>query len=99
MFDPTSRYFALETSSISVKDRNGKEHKMAYKLRRFLPALENMTAMVEHTVKQGERLDNMTARYLGDPLQFWRLCDANNVFRPDELEMTGRQIKISLPNL
>jgi hypothetical protein len=50
-------------------------------------------------VAQGDRLDNVTARYLGDPAQFWRVCDANNVLRPDELEETGRAIAIALPDL
>ena len=34
---------------------------------------------------QGDRLDNIAARYLGDPEQFWRICDANGAMRPDEL--------------
>jgi hypothetical protein len=47
---------------------------------------------------EGERLDNLTARYLGDPTQFWRVCDANEVFRPDELtETPGRTIDIAMP--
>jgi hypothetical protein len=47
---------------------------------------------------QGDRLDNLAARYLGDPEQFWRLCDANGAMRPDELvEVIGAVIKITLP--
>ena len=46
--------------------------------------------LFEHTVTQGERLDNITFQYLGDPEQFWRVCDANGAVRPDELtETTG----------
>jgi hypothetical protein len=51
-----------------------------------------------HTVTEGERLDNITARYLGDPEQFWRVCDANNAMRPEELtETIGRKLRITLP--
>ncbi len=51
----------------------------------------------EHTVTQGDRLDNVTAHYLGDPEQFWRVCDANNAMRPAELEEVGRRVRITLP--
>jgi len=52
----------------------------------------------EHTVIEGERLDNITAQHLGDPEQFWRVCDANNAIRPTELtDSPGRRIRITLP--
>lgn len=41
---------------------------------------------------------NLAARYIGDPEQYWRLCDANNAIRPDELiETVGRALRITLP--
>jgi hypothetical protein len=47
---------------------------------------------------QGERLDNITARYLGDPLQFWRVCDANGAMNPSELTaVIGRRLRITMP--
>ena len=47
---------------------------------------------------EGERLDHIAAKYLGDPEQFWRLCDANGAIRPNELlEPVGRRIRITLP--
>ena len=47
---------------------------------------------------EGERLDNIAAQYLGDPEQFWRICDANGAMRPDELtETVGRRLRITLP--
>ena len=46
---------------------------------------------------QGDRLDNVTAKYLGDPEQFWRLCDANGAMRPEELtETIGNRVRITL---
>jgi hypothetical protein len=44
---------------------------------------------------EGDRLDNFTARYLGDPEQFWRLGDANEEMQPNQLtEEVGRAIRI-----
>jgi hypothetical protein len=46
-------------------------------------------------VQQGERLDNITAKYLADPEQFWQLADANLAMKPQELtEATGRILRI-----
>jgi hypothetical protein len=45
----------------------------------------------------GERLDHIAARYLGDPTQFWRICDATAVIRPAELEEPGERLPISMP--
>ncbi|MFZ4859034.1 MAG: LysM domain-containing protein [Desulfuromonadaceae bacterium] len=99
MFDPTSRYYTIETVTMDVTDNDGALRRIAYKKRRFIPSSEGTQTLVEHTVTQGERLDNVTARYLGDPTQFWRVCDANNVLSPDELEETGRVVRIALPNM
>jgi len=42
-------------------------------------------------------LDNVTYTYLGDPTQFWRMCDVNHVLLPCELTRDpGRRIKITL---
>ena len=39
-----------------------------------------------------------SAQYLGDPEQFWRLCDANRALRPQELTDTiGKKLRITLP--
>jgi hypothetical protein len=66
-----------------------------YLQRRFLPRPKESAAQLEHTVTQDERLDNITARHLGDPEQFWRLCDANNAMNPEELTSTvGRRLRI-----
>ncbi|MEK6406966.1 MAG: LysM domain-containing protein [Acidobacteriota bacterium] len=93
-FPPTSRYFGIETTTIETRD--GKTY--AYLRRRFVPQPERFSTLLEHVVVQGDRLDNVTARYLGDPLQFWRVCDANRAMRPEELtEEIGRRLRITLP--
>lgn len=100
MFEPTSRYYTIETAIITITTGDGDRREVRYAKRRFIPSSEGMTTLVEHTVAQGERLDNITARYLGDPTQFWRVADANNVLRPEELtEEIGTVIKIALPNM
>jgi hypothetical protein len=95
MFDTTSRYYGLETATITVPDGNGETREIRYVRRRIIPPAEESTTLVEHTVKQGERLDQITARYAGDPTQFWRVCDVNNVLVPEELEEAGRVIEIA----
>jgi hypothetical protein len=98
VFDAASRYATLEQATITAVDSDGAARAVTYVRRRFLPGTAGQTTLVEHLVVDGERLDNLTARYLGDPTQFWRVCDANEVFRPDELtEGPGRTIDIAMP--
>ena len=55
------------------------------------PGAPNYSTVAQHTVKQGDRLDLLAAKYLGDPLMFWLICDANGAIRPDALvETPGR---------
>jgi hypothetical protein len=94
MFPATSRYNGIETAKLTPPEGG----EIIYLRRRFLPPTEAMSALVEHTVVQGDRLDNVTARYLGDPEQFWRLCDANGAMLPDELTVRiGRRLRIPMP--
>jgi len=94
LFPPTSRYHGIDTATVETVD--GK--KTVYLRRRFIPLAERFALLQEHTVGQGERLDNLAAGYLGDAEQFWRLCDANAAMQPDELtETPGRTIRITLP--
>jgi hypothetical protein len=99
MFDSKSRYADCETAVMTETKPDGTEREIHYVRRRFIATNETSTVMVEHSVKQGERLDNITARYIGDPEQYWRLCDANDVTDPLELEEIGRTIKITIPGL
>ena len=93
-FPPTSRYYNIETATWQTPDGRT----LIYIRRRFVPAPERFSLLQEHVVVQGDRLDNITARYLGDPEQFWRVCDSNRAMRPDELtETIGRRLRITLP--
>jgi len=95
MFAITSRYYRIAT--VTLESADGK--KITFVRRRFVPPPERFELLLEHVVTEGERLDNITAQYLGDPEQFWRVCDANGAVRPDELtETIGRRVKITLPD-
>ena len=94
LFPPPSRYHGIETAKLETAD--GKT--IIFIRRRFLPPPENFVLLQEHVVTEGERLDNISSQYLGDPEQFWRVCDANRAMRPEELtETPGRRLRITLP--
>lgn len=94
MFEQRSRYYALDDASLTTADGSV----IAYKQRRFLPDGEKMPLLVEVTVTEGDRLDLITARTLGDPEQFWRICDANNTMNPSDLTAeTGRVLRVPVP--
>ncbi|MDQ3279908.1 MAG: LysM domain-containing protein [Acidobacteriota bacterium] len=93
-FPQNSRYSGLGTLQIESPDGT----KIVYLKRRFVPRPEQFVVVGVHLVSEGERLDNITARYLGDPELFWRLADANRVLDPDELtDAIGAEILITLP--
>jgi len=94
MFEHTSRYYAIEQVIFTGADGRAVIHLR----RRFLPNAASAVGLAEHVVTQGERLDQITARHLGDPEQFWRVCDANNAMNPEELTAEiGRRLVIALP--
>jgi hypothetical protein len=93
-FAATSRYFGIPTATMAAPDGS----MITYVRRRFIPPPETYSLLFNYTVVDGDRLDNITAKYFGDPEQFWRIADANNVLDADELTATpGKQIRITLP--
>lgn len=100
MFETNSRYYNVETVKMTATGSDGQPRVIAYKRRRFIASSTGTVTLVEHTVTRGDRLDLITARYLGDPTQFWRVCDANDVLSPEELTReVGIRIRIALPLL
>lgn len=94
LFSATSRYYGLDVATYAAPSGTP----VAYVLRRFLPQAGTMQVIQQYTVVQGDRLDTIAAQYLGDPLLFWRLCDANNAMRPAALTHTpGRKLNITMP--
>jgi hypothetical protein len=94
LFPPTSRYHGIETATLQT----GAGETVVFMRRRFLPSPDDLSLLQEHVVSDGDRIDNIAALHLGDPEQFWRICDANRAMRPDELtEVVGRRLRITLP--
>jgi hypothetical protein len=93
LFPPNSRYNGIALATLQAPDGRT----ILYVRRRFVPLPERFVTLQEHIVVQGDRLDNLAAQYIGDPEQFWRLCDANGALHPDELtETIGRRVRITL---
>jgi hypothetical protein len=93
-FPPASRYHVIAVATLATSDGRS----VPYLRRRFLPPNDRFTVIREHTVREGDRLDNLAASYLGDPEQYWRLCDSNETMHPRELvEEPGERIAIALP--
>jgi hypothetical protein len=95
-FPPDSRYYGFGTLSYTAPTGQT----ITYLARRIVPepGAPNYATVARHTVKQGDRLDLLAAKYLGDPLIFWLICDANGAIRPDQLlETPGRVLNITMP--
>jgi hypothetical protein len=94
LYPINSRYHGIETAQLQAPDGRT----IAYLRRRFVPQPERFALLSEHVVVQGDRLDNIAARYFEDPELFWRICDANRAVRPEELtDRAGRKLRITLP--
>lgn len=97
MFSSTSRYAGLPTETLSVVGPDGKPREVTYVRRRMLPRLADQTVLTHHTMQPGERLDHVAARYVGDPAQFWRICEATDALAPEELEEPGTRLPVTMP--
>lgn len=93
-FSPNSRYFGIQTAKLETTDGEA----VVYVRRRFISPPEQFELLQEHIVSEGERPDLLAHQYLGDAVQFWRICDANAVMSPNELtETLGKTLRITLP--
>jgi len=93
-FPATSRYYAVPTASYPTGDGD----RIAYLTRRFCPFGQGLPLLSRAPVRGDERLDQLTARALGDPTQFWRVADANNAMNPVDLVRTpGRVLRVPVP--
>jgi hypothetical protein len=71
MFASNSRYASLNPYTVTLS--NGQ----VVKATRVWISPSQLPLAGYHTRVQGDRLDNIAARYLKDPTLFWQLCDAN----------------------
>lgn len=94
MFDATSRYAKVPKATLTLPDGTV----VAYARRRFLPQGGRMIILSEVPPRPGERLDALTHRTLGDPLAYWRVCDANDAMYPADLALDPRRpLRIPFP--
>ena len=94
LFPPNSRYSGIGTNTVTTVDGRT----IPFLQRRFMPSPEKFALLQEYTVIQGDRIDNLAAKFVGDPERFWQLCDANVAMSPEELtEIVGRILRITLP--
>lgn len=70
---------------------------VAYLAARLLPQPAVYTSTMTYRVRQGDRLDNLAARFLGDAALFWMIADANGAVDPWSLTVEpGRVLLIPL---
>ena len=94
LFAPNSRYVGIPTATLVTADGTT----IAYVQRRFLPQPGQLSQLQQYSVVQGDRLDVLAARFLGDATLFWRICDANGAMRPEDLVFLPQQLTSSSPS-
>lgn len=96
MFEPSSRYHNLKVARYTAPD--GRH--VLYKRRRFLPRGDSFPTLFEVTVQAHDRLDLIAARTLGNPEQFWQICDANDAMNPFDLaNEPGQRLRVVSPRV
>jgi hypothetical protein len=96
VFEPASRYASVEQATLTTTDGRT----VAFVRRRFLPQGRTLPVLARVTVADGDRLDVITFRALGDPEHFWRMCDANDAMNPLELtDPAGRVLRVPVPGM
>jgi len=94
MPSPTSRYAQTATATWTAPD--GTE--VRYLKRRFVADAATMLLRQEVTVAPLDRPDVLAARALGDPLQWWRIADANTAVDPLALtDQPGTRLRVPVP--
>jgi nucleoid-associated protein YgaU len=95
-FPTDSRYYGFSVQQYTAP--NGQA--IPYLARRIVPqpGAPNYATINQYTVVQGDRLDLIAAKYLGDPLMAWLICDANGAIKPYQLVATpGTVLSITTP--
>ncbi len=91
MFFRGSRYEVVANATLTTPEGR----MIPYKRVRFIPPTEGVLPV---TVQQGDRLDLIAWQVYRDPEQFWRICDAHDALRPDDLTaVPGARLKAPIP--
>jgi hypothetical protein len=86
--DPSSRHDDLDTYDVALDPAAAPV--TLYQPREIPLPLASLVHIVDAT----DRLDLLAHRYFGDPLQFWRIADANPALTPEDVLDPGAQITI-----
>lgn len=91
--NPSSRYYG----AVTVRYTRADGTVVACLARRIVPAPSIYRSVQSYVIVEGDRIDNLAAKFLGDPLLYWMICDVNGVSDPDSLTaQVGRSILIPL---
>src|SRR5271157_1280479 len=91
--NPNSRYYGTGVEQITLA--NGTV--VSYLSRRIIPPISIYTQTQNYSGVLGDRLDNLAARFIGDPILFWMIADANGAVDANDLTSApGRVILIPL---
>jgi hypothetical protein len=86
--DPSCRHAALPTYEVVLEP--GAAPIELYEPR----TIPVPPASVVHPVAAADRLDLLANRYFGDPLQYWRIADANPALVPEDVLDPGAALSI-----
>lgn len=91
--NPNSRYYGSAVVQLTLADGT----QVAYLARRIIPQASVYAQTQNYPVATGDRIDNLAARYVGDPILSWMIADANAAFEPGDLTAeAGKRIAIPL---
>lgn len=94
MISPASRYAAVGQAVLETEDGRA----VPYLRRRIIAPPDDASTLTTVVVTAGSRLDLVAARLQGDPLQAWRIADANCALDPADLVATpGRVLRVPKP--
>jgi len=93
-FDDYSRYRGL--ALLTGLDAAGRE--ILYVDCRIIPQPQSLAQAASVTVNEGDRLDTIATRILGDARWWWRIADGNGALDPSDLtKEPGQMLRITLP--
>lgn len=91
--NPNSRYYGAAIEGLTLPDGTP----VVYLARRIIPQPSLYTSTTTYVIADGDRLDSLAQRFLGDPALYWMICDADGAINPDDLTaQPGRKIVIPL---
>jgi hypothetical protein len=91
--NPSSRYYGSGVEQIALASGVT----VSYLSRRIVPKMSLYSQTQNYSVVAGDRIDNLAARFLGDPILFWMIAEANGVEDAESLTAEpGRTILIPL---